>query len=100
MFVFVFFFLLLFSFSILLSCVGIIPARYIAGVMNDGKFAAALIKDTTQVVLMDEWTPECLGCDDAKRILQGKYFTDNSFDGRPPFPSRKGLPPVLYVHFP
>ena len=42
--------------------------------MNDGKFAAALIKDTTQVVLMDEWTPECLGCDDAKRILEGKLM--------------------------
>ena len=39
--------------------------------MNDGKFSGALIKETTQIVLMDEWTPDCLNCDDAKRILQG-----------------------------
>ncbi|XP_066925534.1 uncharacterized protein [Clytia hemisphaerica] len=39
--------------------------------MNDGKFSASMLTDNTQVVLMDEWTPECLGCDDAKRILQG-----------------------------
>ena len=50
---------------------GVVPARYIAGMMNDGKFSASMLSDNTQVVLMDEWTPECLGCDDAKRILQG-----------------------------
>ena len=100
MFVFLFHLFLFFSFSILVSCVGIIPARYIAGVMNARKFAAALIKETTQVVLMEELTPECLGCDDAKRILQGKCLTNNSFHGRPPFPSRKGLHSVLYAHFP
>lgn len=53
---------------------GIIPARYIAGVMNDGKFSAGLINESTQIVMMDEWTPDCLGCDDAKRILQGKFY--------------------------
>ena len=52
---------------------GIIPSRHIASVMNDGKFAAGLINDRTQIVFMDEWTPECLSCDDAKRILQGNF---------------------------
>lgn len=42
--------------------------------MNDGKFSAGLIDDFTQVVMMDEWTPDCLSCDDAKRILQGKLI--------------------------
>ncbi|XP_066920801.1 serine-rich adhesin for platelets-like [Clytia hemisphaerica] len=50
---------------------GIIPARYIAGVMNDGRFSAALIDDQTQIVMMDEWTPDSLSCEDAKRVLQG-----------------------------
>lgn len=51
---------------------GIIPSRYIAGVMNDGKFSAAMITNNTQVVMMDEWTPDSLSCEDAKRVLQGK----------------------------
>uniref|UniRef100_A0A7M5X1I1 SF3 helicase domain-containing protein n=1 Tax=Clytia hemisphaerica TaxID=252671 RepID=A0A7M5X1I1_9CNID len=50
---------------------GIIPARYIAGVMNDGRFSAAMIESNTQIVMMDEWTPDSLSCEDAKRVLQG-----------------------------
>jgi len=53
---------------------GIIPAKYIAGVMNDGRFSGHLITETTQIVMMDEWTPDSLSCEDAKRILQGKCF--------------------------
>lgn len=45
--------------------------------MNDGKFSASLLNESTQIVLMDEWTPECLGCDDAKRILQGDEIIKN-----------------------
>lgn len=52
--------------------VGIIPAKYIAGVMNDGKFSAHMISEDTQIVMMDEWTPQSLTCEDAKRILQGR----------------------------
>jgi len=47
--------------------------------MNDGKFSAGLLNDSTEIVLMDEWTPECLGCDDAKRILQGKFYSFQKF---------------------
>lgn len=46
--------------------------------MNDGKFSAGLINESTQIVIMDEWTPDCLGCDDAKRILQGKLLLKNN----------------------
>uniref|UniRef100_A0A7M5WTS3 Uncharacterized protein n=2 Tax=Clytia hemisphaerica TaxID=252671 RepID=A0A7M5WTS3_9CNID len=50
---------------------GIIPSQLIAGVMNDGKFSASLITARTQIVMMDEWTPDSLACEDAKRVLQG-----------------------------
>ena len=53
---------------------GIIPSKYIAGVMNDGRFSAALINNNTQIVMMDEWTPDSLSCEDAKRVLQGECF--------------------------
>ena len=46
--------------------------KYIAGVMNDGRFSAAMITDNTQIVMMDEWTPDSLSCEDAKRVLQGE----------------------------
>ena len=55
----------------LFICLGIIPIRYVAGVMNDGKFSASLINELTQIVIMDEWTPDSLSCEDAKRVLQG-----------------------------
>ena len=54
-----------------LSRSGIIPAKYIAGVMNDGKFSGHLITEETQIIFMDEWTPDSLSCEDAKRVLQG-----------------------------
>jgi len=51
---------------------GIIPAKYIAGVMNDGRFSGHLITEHSQIIMMDEWTPDSLSCEDAKRILQGR----------------------------
>lgn len=50
---------------------GIIPSKYVAGVVREGKFAAHLIRDDTQLVFMDEWTSDSLSCEDAKRVLQG-----------------------------
>lgn len=55
--------------------VGIVPSKYIAGVMNDGKFSAHMIKEETQIVIMDEWTPDSLSCEDAKRVLQGFFLS-------------------------
>lgn len=42
--------------------------------MNDGKFSGHLITEMSQIVMMDEWTPDSLSCEDAKRILQGKLL--------------------------
>ena len=50
---------------------GIIPSRFIAGVVRDGRFSGHLINGSTQIVFMDEWTNDSLCCEDAKRILQG-----------------------------
>jgi len=50
---------------------GIIPSKYISGVVRDGRFAGSMINNRTQVVFMDEWTSDSLSCEDAKRILQG-----------------------------
>ena len=51
---------------------GIIPSSFIAYIVPDGRFSAADISSNTQVVVMDEWTPESLSCEDAKRVLQGE----------------------------
>ena len=51
---------------------GIIPSIHIAGVVREGRFAAHMIDNDTQLVFMDEWTSDSLNCEDAKRILQGK----------------------------
>ena len=50
---------------------GIIASPYIASVLNDGKFSAAMIETNTQIVIMDEWTSDSLTCEEAKRVLQG-----------------------------
>ena len=60
---------------------GVIPFEYIAGVTRDGKFAGSMINQSTQIVLMDEWTNDSLCCEDTKRILQVYYlfiFCNNS----------------------
>ncbi|XP_066921716.1 uncharacterized protein [Clytia hemisphaerica] len=54
---------------------GIIPSSFISYIVPDGRFSAADITSNTQVVVMDEWTPESLSCEDAKRILQGGRIT-------------------------
>ena len=53
---------------------GVIPFEYIAGVTHDGKFVGSMINQSTQIVLMDEWTNDSLCCENAKRILQGYYL--------------------------
>ena len=60
--------------NIFISCFltpGIIPSSFISYIVPDGRFSAADISSDTQVVVMDEWTPDSLSCEDAKRILQG-----------------------------
>ena len=42
--------------------------------MPDGRFSAANITKDTQIIFMDEWTSDSLSCEDAKRLLQGKFI--------------------------
>lgn len=44
---------------------------FISYIVPDGRFSASTINSNTQVVVMDEWTPDSLSCEDAKRLLQG-----------------------------
>jgi len=46
---------------------------FISYIVPDGRFSASTINNNTQVVVMDEWTPDSLSCEDAKRLLQGNY---------------------------
>ena len=41
---------------------GAISFEYIAGVTADGKFSGSLINQSTQIVLMDQWTNDSLCC--------------------------------------
>ncbi|XP_066917465.1 uncharacterized protein [Clytia hemisphaerica] len=50
---------------------GLVPSKFISCIVPDGRFSAADVNKNTQVIVMDEWTPESLSCEDAKRILQG-----------------------------
>ncbi|XP_066926777.1 uncharacterized protein [Clytia hemisphaerica] len=54
---------------------GIIPSTFISYIVPDGRFSASTIKSNTQIVCMDEWSPESLSCEDAKRLLQGGRIT-------------------------
>lgn len=47
---------------------------YIAGVVEDGRFSAQMITDKTQIVFIDEWNSNSLSCDEAKKLLQGKFY--------------------------
>ena len=53
---------------------GVIPFEYVAIVTRDGKFAGSMLNQSTQIVLMDEWTNDSLCCEDAKRTLRGYYL--------------------------
>lgn len=53
---------------------------FISYIVPDGRFSAATINKNTQVIVMDEWTPDSLSCEDAKRILQGIPTAKISFD--------------------
>ena len=53
---------------------GIIPSKYVAPILNDGKFSASLVNKNTQAITMDEWTSSSLACEDAKRVLQGMFL--------------------------
>ena len=49
----------------------IIPFRYIASITKEKAFSTAMINSDTQLVFLDEWSPEHLQSDTAKLLLQG-----------------------------
>ncbi|XP_065066524.1 uncharacterized protein LOC135692361 [Rhopilema esculentum] len=52
---------------------GIISREKLASVTRDRHFSASMLSDDTECLIVDEWPPDALSADDAKRILQGGY---------------------------
>ncbi len=50
---------------------GIISQTSLAMVARDNNFSASTLSQETECLLVDEWPPDALSADDAKRILQG-----------------------------
>ena len=49
----------------------ILDEEEIATCTNEGKFATSMVSESTQLMLLDEWSPDSLQVDEAKRIFQG-----------------------------
>ena len=52
---------------------GIISQDKLASVTRDTHFSASMLNPETECLFVDEWPPDALTADDAKRILQGGY---------------------------
>ncbi len=52
---------------------GIISQDKLASVTRDRHFSASMLTSETECLFVDEWPPDALTADDAKRILQGGY---------------------------
>ena len=77
---------------------GVISARYIATVTKEKQFSMQMISEDTQLVFIDEWSPDTLQSDAAKVTLQGglmpvakKNQQPDLIDNRAPF----SLPPMM-----
>ena len=71
---------------------GIIPMTDVASITQERQFAAAMIKEHTQLVVLDEWSEYTLQSDMAKSVLQGgfmiksvKHKTAKCIDNKAPF---------------
>lgn len=53
---------------------GIISQDKLASVTRDRHFSASMLSSETECLFVDEWPPDSLTGDDAKRILQGGYI--------------------------
>ena len=49
----------------------VIPFRHIASITKDRTFSTAMINSDTQPTFLNEWSPDHLQSDTAKRLLQG-----------------------------
>ncbi len=61
----------------------IIPDDHIASVTNEGQFSGAMIKESTQLVMIDEWSRSRMQADMAKTILQGGWMVTAVKHGPP-----------------
>ena len=53
----------------------IVPFRYIASITKERTFSTAMINSDTQLVFLDEWSPDHLQSDTSKLLLQGEVNT-------------------------
>jgi hypothetical protein len=61
----------------------IIPPECIASVTNEGQFSAAMITETTQMVIIEEWSSNRMQSDLAKTVLQGGWMVTSVKHGPP-----------------
>ena len=59
------------------------PPECIASVTNEGQFRAAMITETTQLVIIDEWSSNRMQSDLAKTVLQGGWMVTSVKHGPP-----------------
>ena len=52
----------------------VVPLEFIASIANERQFSAAMIKDDTQLVIVDEWSSQLMMSHLAKTILQGGWI--------------------------
>ena len=60
--------------SLLAPLQGIIPISNIATLTREKQFSAQMISQETELVFIDEWSPQTLDAEAAKKLLQGGYF--------------------------
>ena len=53
---------------------GIIPMSQVASITQERQFAASMIEENTQLVILDEWSESTLQSDMAKSVLQGGFM--------------------------
>ena len=71
----------------------VVPRECIASVTNEGQFSAAMIREDTQLVIVDEWSSQMMTSHLAKTILQGGRMVTAVKHGKPT--SRRTMFPTL-----
>ena len=61
----------------------VVPSEFIASITNERQFSAAMIKDDTQLVIVDEWSSQMMTSHLAKTILQGGWIVTAVKHGEP-----------------
>ena len=61
----------------------VVPSEFIASITNERQFSAAMIKDDTQLVIVDKWSLQMMTSHLAKTILQGGWIVTAAKQGEP-----------------